>query len=109
MEVLRNIPTHFAKIASTETGFKLSPHVIDMEVWFKKIQFLTFSAEKCWFGASWEKIIDPDSLHEFTGKLVIDWKFRFIYLMDGELDSLFGRPIACSLFWNTYLGLLQCK
>jgi hypothetical protein len=37
MEVLRYIPTHLAKIASAETGFKLSPRVIDMKVWFEKI------------------------------------------------------------------------
>jgi hypothetical protein len=37
MEVLRNIPTHLAKIASTETGFELSPSVINMKVWFEKV------------------------------------------------------------------------
>jgi hypothetical protein len=37
MEALRDIPTHLAKIAFTETGLKLSPRVIDMKVWFEKI------------------------------------------------------------------------
>jgi hypothetical protein len=43
----RNLPTHLAKVAYLEAGFKLRPSVLDVKVRLTKVKLLAFAAETC--------------------------------------------------------------